>query len=248
MQQAPPPLARPVQAKYAPPLRVAQPGGVNTRSAPAKPVPQSPGRFLGARILQRAAIETEEDKMVSAMEGMKVEWGTASYATMKPFLGKRLPFYNWLFADGPPPTKMNCWESVLYAAFVAGVKDKAYLKKAIAIHESALTLVTAILKNPAAQYKLGTGEKLIDIPSSVVIPKGYVILFSEDGQHVALSTGTSEPISRKDAQTNSGKTTGHGLVELDKSTNGIERSTVEDTMERNSPYRRMVSWGPLPAL
>lgn len=193
-------------------------------------------------------VATDEDKLVDAMAKLTVTWGTASYPKMPPALGKKRPFYSWLFLDGPVPTEMNCWEAVLYAAVAAGVKDKPYLKKAVTAKGSAVQLVVSILANPSGQYKLKANEKLLDIPNSVAIPKGHVILFAEDGQHVALSTGTLEPIKLPDAKTNSGKPTGHGLLELDKATTGIEKSTVEDTMERNSPYRRMVSWGPLPTL
>jgi len=187
-----------------------------------------------------APIHDEVSAMMELAEA-KLEWGQASYRTTPPPFQKQ-PFYQWLFKNKEEPNQMNCWEAVLYSACKSGVKDKAYIKKAVEIVKAdeefsfgAIKLVRAILKAPAKQMKRLPNKDMVEIPKEVVIPRGHVVLFGEDGQHVALSTGTVESEE-------------HGVLELDKKTGGVVRATVEEIMRRNSAYRSLVTWGPLPAL
>jgi len=190
---------------------------------------------------QGAEIHDEVSAMLELADA-KMEWGPASYKNTPVPLQKQRPFFQWLFKNQGEPTQMNCWEAVLYSACKSGVKDKNYIKKAIDIVKAdeefsfgAIKLVRAILKAPAKQMKRLPNKDMVEIPKEVVIPRGHVVLFGEDGQHVALSTGTVESEE-------------HGVLELDKKTGGVVRATVEEIMRRNSAYRSLVTWGPLPAL
>lgn len=185
-----------------------------------------------------APLHDEVSVMTDLMEA-NLEWGPASYERMPPQLQR--PFFKWLFQNQDEPKEMNCWESVLYAACKAGIKDKNYIKKAIKIKKAseeftfdAIAFVRAILKAPARQIKKLPQQDMVALPDEA-IPRGHVVLFGEDGQHVALSTGTLD----------NGE---HGVLELDKKTGGVVRATVEDVMRRNSAYRSLVTWGPFPAL
>ncbi|HEX7330215.1 MAG TPA: hypothetical protein VF290_01870 [Pyrinomonadaceae bacterium] len=187
-----------------------------------------------------APIHDEVSAMLELTDA-QMEWGPASYKTTPSAFRAQQPFYLWLFENQGEPTKMNCWEAVLYSAFKAGVKDKSYIKKAIVIEKAngeftfgAIRFVRAILKAPTKQIKKKPSEDMVQLPDEA-IPRGHVVLFGEDGQHVALSTGTLVMGE-------------HGVLELDKLTGGVVASTVEEVMRRNSPYRSLVSWGPFPVL
>lgn len=175
---------------------------------------------------------------------------------------QKKPFYLWLYAYGEKPTQMNCWEAVLYAAYEAGLADRDYIKRAIQRTGGAPQLVLSILQNPAGQVvdsakadaanfgvDWGAG-KVLEIPTATQIPKGHVVLFGSNGEHVALSTGTTEKITAARALSDlKPQTEGHGILELDGPTGGVIKSTVEDAMARNvSNYTSRVSWGPLPNL
>lgn len=156
---------------------------------------------------------------------------------------KSKPFAAWLFQDGPAPIKMNCWEAVLYSASHAGLADKNYIKKAIRLPLGSQkpAFIDAIMKSPAGRIE---GSGLEDYKKEdlrkVSIPPGHVVIFGEGTEHVALSTGS---VSGKDGGND------HGILELDRTTDGVSRTTIEACSDKGgSPYRKKVSWGPLPTL
>lgn len=155
------------------------------------------------------------------------------------------PFFQWLYNDGPEPKEMNCWEAVLFAAFKAGIKNKDYIKKAIIIKLGEPAFAIAIINNPAGQ--LGDGVHSIDVGdlANRVIPRGYVVIFG-DSAHVALSTGKTTPVKYNNKAQKAGEP-GHGILELDRATQGVSEGTVEDNASLNQ-YSRKLSWGPLPPL
>lgn len=68
------------------------------------------------------ASQTKRDREVAAtastMADPKLDWSV-----------EYTQFYNWLLR-GEVPSRLNCWESILYAATVAGILTKDALKKA----------------------------------------------------------------------------------------------------------------------
>lgn len=154
------------------------------------------------------------------------------------------PFAVWLFKDGPPPTRMNCWESVLYSAFTAGIITKAYIKKAIQAHpDTGLPrFISAILKAPAGKIdpSLKGGYYDPEELKNKAIPAGNVVLFGSGSDHVALSSG---PQARVD-----GSGFDHGIIELNNDTTGVERTTLEKAYEKRGYFAKGLAWGRLPAL
>ncbi len=181
------------------------------------------------------------------------EWGTKT-----PFYARRddqrpaleqmesFPFGKWLFYNGPPPTKMNCWEGVLYAAYRAGLIDKAYIRKAIHVRNCEVRFVTAVMQN-SRRHLVPTGDRNYVSPKQLaneVIPKGDIVVFGT-GHHVALSSGKTMPCD-PEGTAKHGVDYGHGIIELDKAAVGIKESTVEDTLKPQ--YASELSWGPMPTL
>lgn len=210
---------------------------------------------------------SQEERLVRGMSGLTskgLSWTnpvTLGKGNIKENEQKK-PFYKWLFAYGEKPTQMNCWEAVLYAAYEAGLADRDYIRRAIQRTGGAPQLVLSILQNPAGQVvdsaklddkKIGidwVAGKVLAIPTTTQIPKGHVVLFGSNGEHVALSTGTTEKITASRALNDlKPQTDGHGILELDGPTGGVVKSTVEDAMARNiSNYASKITWGPLPNL
>ncbi|MBE9070077.1 DUF4157 domain-containing protein [Leptolyngbya cf. ectocarpi LEGE 11479] len=165
------------------------------------------------------------------------------------------------------PGAMNCYEAVLYGAYRAGLVTKDFIIRALKVtgvedvslpewvqryeigygkFDKAAAFLKQILKSPSGQCdpkKARTG--LPTLPDS--IPRGHIVLFGTAGQHVALSTGNKIVNSHGEAKEHYGDK-GHEILELDSTTDGVESSTVEDAVARNSAYRSFVSWGPLPSV
>ena len=158
------------------------------------------------------------------------------------------PFHKWLYDDAETqtPAKMNCWEAVLFAAHRAGLADKDYIKRAIAREKSGGMVAFAKAVLQARTGSVATPMQNVDEMKKANIPKGYVVIFGEEGQHVALSTGTMVPIAEKGLRQTFGET-GHGIIELDYGVLPVKQTTVEETVTQ-SKYATVVSWGPLPKL
>ena len=113
----------------------------------------------------------------------------------------RSDFLKWLLANGPEPTnisKMNCWEMVLFAAFLAKAKTKNQLQQIYkAAHHEAL-----VPRNPielledevcGASYNLTFSVNSVTGARSVApepLP-GDIIIFDIFDTHVAISLGTT---------------------------------------------------------
>ena len=186
--------------------------------------------------LQEALEETNEDKLVEAMQGLtadSIDWGHPSFAKGMKRMEAQKPFYAWLFLESAEPTKMNCWESVLFAASRARLCTKKDIKNLIMVQGSRIALVENIVSSPAGTAN-GGEKRLYEIPSTTIIPKGHVIVFGKEGQHVGLSNGTVDGNGE------------HGVLELDSDTGGVSANTVEGVARRKTAYGQNLYWGPLP--
>jgi hypothetical protein len=184
-------------------------------------------------------------KAMKKMIGEPLEWGIGYMGGPKSMEMEK-PFYQWLSNDQAPfPSRCNCWEAVLLAAFRAGIVDKGYIRRAVKRDKGVTGLVKAILENPEGSVQ-GNGFELLIIKTA--IPKGHVILFDKWGEHVALSTGKGRKIESEEIRNRLQMTYGHGILELDADTPGVTASTLEDVQAKKAAYRRQISWGKLPDL
>lgn len=146
------------------------------------------------------------------------------------------PFYRWLYKNEENPKNMNCYEVVLYTAVLAGIRTKRYVKKMIFLNPES--------GGPAFASKFNVSEiprtgmlraKFFNeiLPKTLVIPRGHVVLFGPNGEHVALSEGKTK-ISNDSVH--------HLVLELDQNTNGVQSSSIEEITLKYS----YIGWGPLP--
>ncbi|MFY1691464.1 DUF4157 domain-containing protein [Plantactinospora sp. WMMB782] len=166
------------------------------------------------------------------------------------------------FIEGNPPTtpkNMNCWEAVLFAAYRESLIDMDYVEAAIVREDMAKAPAFArrIMDSPAglasrekeAEVTNEAGrkvkKKVLEFDARHPIPRGYVVIFGEEAQHVALATGATRKNKEKVTQELYGEL-GHEIYELDTGTNGIAKATIEDIIAINSLYGKRLAWGPLP--
>lgn len=153
-------------------------------------------------------------------------------------LSARNPFYKWLYENEENPKKMNCYEIVLYTAVLAGIRTKDYVKKMILLGPRLMPGGPAFASkfNVSEIPRQGTqrAEFFTKIlPKTLVIPRGYVVIFGPNGEHVALSEGKTE-ISKDSVR--------HLVLELDQKTNGVDSSSIEEI----TLHYGHIGWGPLP--
>ena len=209
-----------------------------------------PTKLALINALQTESLFYKHAEEMEKLGGIGLKWRQSSNPKMPPALGKNIPFYQWLMQNGEEPKTMNCWEAVLYAAFKGGLIDKSYIVKAVTLENDRVLGFTTprfakrIIDSPEGQVRNDT--KAVISLKEKTIPRGRVVLFGEEAQHVALSTGKQRPFTNPHLSEMLGVSTGHGLCELDKFTSG--ESTVEDTIARNTAYAVLISWGPLPPL
>lgn len=151
------------------------------------------------------------------------------------------PFYNWLYENAEEPTKMNCWETVLFAAFKVGKLSKENIQALINRTGGATLLASEVIANANGEItKQNSNEKIL-APSdanyfiqdeelaNVDIPIGKVVVFGLYGQHVALSAG------------------GNAIYENDSDPGNLVKSTLMAAIGRNrKEYGSHLSWGDLP--
>ena len=169
-------------------------------------------------------------------EGMRylmsenITWGNPAMLNKKStfHMEQEKPYRQWLEGKDIMPDKMNCWESVLYAAYITGLVNKEYIKKAIRFQKGHTThnFIEKVIFTREGKYKKGE-----NLPQN--IPYGYVVIFGEKGEHVALSKGESLEDSAV-------------VYELDFGTGGIVESTLVNITERNNSYSKKIAWGPFP--
>ncbi|MCY6490791.1 eCIS core domain-containing protein [Leptolyngbya sp. GGD] len=156
------------------------------------------------------------------------------------------PLARWLYADGPEPSVVNCWESVLLAAFRIGMIDKKYIKSALVHKGGRPRYVDVMMKNKTKAVTRPANKQPRELYAVLdAIPAGMVVAFGEVPGHVALSTGKRVPIQNEAVRTEIGAAEGNEILELDGGAAGL--GTVEEAMARNrSEYSAVVTWGALP--
>lgn len=200
---------------------------------------------------------------MQSMQNEDFEWGSNTLggplakklATQPPrkYGNKATPLALWLYKkDEPEPKVFNCWEAVLIAAFKAGLIDKNYIKKAIVIKGGVPAFVKPIMDGPSGKADGPlTKDKgaIAKIPFAISTPfaKGVVVAFGTDPGHVALATGKRVSIKSSEVAQAVEAEEGNEILELDSVTEGVSKSTIEETMARNTAYTRQVCWGPLPS-
>lgn len=159
-----------------------------------------------------------------------ITWGNPTIINKTGRMENQKPYRQWLNGKIDIPNKMNCWESVLYAAYIIGLVDKKYIKNAITFQAKHTTynFIEKIISTKTGEYRKDEEAKL---PQN--IPQGYVVIFGEKGEHVALSKGENLEGSAV-------------VYELDSKTNSIEESTLLKITNRNSSYAKIITWGPFP--
>ncbi|MBE9206287.1 DUF4157 domain-containing protein [Nostoc sp. LEGE 06077] len=154
------------------------------------------------------------------------------------------PFYQWLYKDGEEPKAMNCWETVLYAGYKVGKLSKEDIMKLINRIKGATALARQIIANPDGSIVKPSLEKSGEANAAktngkyfiqdnevenLSIPIGKVIIFGNEGQHVALSAG------------------GSNIYENDSDPGNWVKSTLSAALERNRrEYGVALYWGDLP--
>jgi hypothetical protein len=151
------------------------------------------------------------------------------------------PFYQWLYEKGEEPTKMNCWETVLFAAFKVGKLSKENIQALINRTGGATLLASEVIANANGQLNKQNSKDNAHAPSdanyfiqdseleNVSIPIGKVVVFGLYGQHVALSAG------------------GTAIYENDSDPGNLVKSTLAAAIGRNRrEYGTHLSWGDLP--
>ena len=143
---------------------------------------------------------------MEALAGRGLQHGFPSIPEATSGLELAKPFTKWLRTEGAPaPTKMNCWEAVLYAAHLTGLKSKSQITDAItrvksgdlsggvmgqAVDAAIPRFVRSILRAPAGRVVRppdASGSVPIDVPAHS-LRRGHVVVFGWEGQHVALAT------------------------------------------------------------
>lgn len=160
---------------------------------------------------------------------------------VKKRMESKKPFYNWLYENAEEPTKMNCWETVLFAAFKVGKLSKENIQSLINRTGGATLLASEVIANANGEItKQDSNEKILAPSDSnyfiqdeelanVDIPIGKVVVFGLYGQHVALSAG------------------GNAIYENDSDPGNLVKSTLMAAIGRNrKEYGSHLSWGDLP--
>ena len=140
---------------------------------------------------------------------------------------------------------MNCWESVLYGAFRAGLIDKTAAKNMIGLvnhqTDAGSLKICSFIKNILDRARQSS-TIVTDLSARsaghidmrrIDIPAGHVMLFGEDGQHVTLSLGANE------------------VLELDSDSGGGDQkgrmaiSRIDTIMNKKAAYVRQLAWAAL---
>ncbi|MEI7065799.1 hypothetical protein [Dickeya chrysanthemi] len=152
---------------------------------------------------------------VKAMASLigKLTWGAQSIPTANIVMENKKPFFRWLFGPSEnAPEKMNCWECVFYAAWGARLISK----------QEIIAMITVVNNQPMRFVKLIKSSS-----DKREVKKGDIVIFGDDGQHVALATSEKGDI-----------------FELDADTDGIQKSTIDTVRKKKSAYSA-VRWGSL---
>jgi hypothetical protein len=200
--------------------------------------------YIGIKKSRLAPTELHFRAMIPMMNE-KIRWG-GFVALTGGSQERNKPFYNWLYSKNAGcPNIMNCWEAVLYAACTAGLISKDYIKMAIQRFEASNEMGPPNFVSLILAQHVG---KSFDNRNSYTTSTGHVVLFGEGGQHVALATGGKKQIQDQDCEKLYGRSIGSGIFELDKLTDGVIHSTIEDVMSRVTAYSKVITWGTLPSL
>lgn len=205
---------------------------------------------------------SKESKLLDAMQKLLEEkyitWGGYSVFKRKKkridqlriAIEQEKPFGKWLTDPTTLPSKMNCWEVVIYAGFKAQLVSIEDIKKLIVFEEilaeekdslnqtlGSIGLVKKMFEDKTRTTRIAPGPTSWDVEyiKNIKIPAGYVVIFGGAGEHVALSLG------------------GERIIELDRDSGTdsggyITESALSDLFKRKPQYFKKLAWGPFPSL
>jgi len=189
---------------------------------------------------------------------------------------KDYPIFRWLTGEIPNPLQMNCWEAVVYALVQTGLVPRDYMTWCIRTRKgtlpelqlmSSIRMLAWAVKNrdysfvsPAAandypdmaRTQPQTSEKAprgsIFIPSTLVIPRGRLLFFGANCEHVAISTGRFMDLSDS-AREQFGMKRGHGMLELDGNSGTIREWAIEELWACKKLYLlKVLTVAPFPVI
>lgn len=152
------------------------------------------------------------------------------------------------------PAKMNCWQGVLYAAFVTNILTKEELRQL----DSQAKMQTPIIARLGIEVAESNGNRLLRkgaagttlmFGGDLSITAGSMVFFGSTGaEHVALATGRKKAIADQKLANEYGRTDGYEIVELDRDNpeKTIVVTTIEDKM--NGAYAGGLGWASLYAI
>lgn len=176
--------------------------------------------------------------------------------------------FQWIRNQTNTPTHMNCWECVLYSGAWTGNTAPALYSRdyafwalqvvtiptqtfpnangaVVATTASVPTFLSSIIANPlyhGTEVDPAALEGKPPLPNH--IPAGAIVVFS-CSQHVALATGARRNNQDELALEVYGLS-GHEILELDSTTDGIQYTTIEDILCERNTYSHEVHIGWLP--
>lgn len=200
-------------------------------------------------------------------------WTTASYLE-KDVNVKILtaPLFLWLTNESNIlPQRMNCWETVIFSFYLAGVINKDYMVWANfrvktpkilsgleGFGKKTISFLIECYKNHDVYCNIKKTEISVSfkspnkdfredrpwIPEDLIVPRGRIVIFA-DGAHVAISTGKSVKLGEK-AKSLFQRDYGHGILEIDGVTSGVTETTMEDIITVRRMYSTNYIIAPLP--
>lgn len=162
------------------------------------------------RVLEIASVDVSEQSYFIAKDALREEVLIASMEALKELPkfqwggSGAMEFTNWMEDEEDEvddPTLTNCWNAILYAAFKAGLVDKAYIRRANEGRKEAVgpLLAQKIAASPQGcvrknfqETDLETRQKafIAEVKEAAPsIPRGSVVVFHSKGFHVCLSLG-----------------------------------------------------------
>ena len=141
--------------------------------------------------------------------------------------------HDWLINDGPEPTKMNCWETVLYAAYRVGKIDKErvkfYLSQSRQFGSSGVPELAKFVRQ-GMHYPANPGRINQHNLNTHVIPnlsEGDIVMFGQKAEHVAIYVGNGRIIENDSAESHEAT---------------VRYQNMWNAMRRNPEYQQIVYW------
>jgi hypothetical protein len=141
--------------------------------------------------------------------------------------------HDWLFNDGPEPTKMNCWETVLYAAYRVGKINKEqvkfYLSQSLQFGSPGVPKLANFVRE-GMHYPANLGSINQPDLNTHVIPnlrEGDIVMFGQKAEHVAIYVGNGRIIENDSAESHEAT---------------VRYQNMWNAMQRNPQYQQIVYW------